>query len=164
MIHFDQGEGLHREARGSDVWFKALSMDTNGRFSFMERTLPPTGRMPPPRRHANNDEAYFVLEGVVEFRVGEDVVTGASGTFMLVEAGEAYTFGNTSDEPARLARVRAGRLLRRVSAVVGCTRGAKSKRRAGTDATPRHRAGVMPATKRYQTAMRGDARKGRRGN
>lgn len=52
MIHFDQGEGLHREARGSDVWFKALSMDTNGRFSFMERTLPPTGRMPPPRRHA----------------------------------------------------------------------------------------------------------------
>jgi len=102
VIHFDQGEGLHREARGSDMWFKALSKDTEGRFSLMERTLPPGGRMPPPHRHARNDEAYFVLEGVVEFRVAEDVVVGTSGTFVMVEAGEAHTFGNTSDQPARL--------------------------------------------------------------
>jgi mannose-6-phosphate isomerase-like protein (cupin superfamily) len=102
VIHFDQGEGLHREARGSDMWFKALSKDSNGRFSFMERTLPPGGRMPPPHRHVNNDEAYFVLEGVVEFRVGEHVVVGTIGAFVLVEAGEAHTFGNTSDLPARL--------------------------------------------------------------
>src|SRR5665213_469422 len=102
MIHFDQGEGLHREARGSDMWFKALAKDTNGRFSFMERTSPSGGPMPPPHRHVNNDEAYFVLEGVVGFRVAGDVVMGTSGTFVLVEAGEAHTFGNASDDPARL--------------------------------------------------------------
>jgi quercetin dioxygenase-like cupin family protein len=58
--------------------------------------------MPPPHRHVGNDEAYFVLAGVVEFRVAGEVFDGGQGTFVLVQAGEAHTFGNTSDRPARL--------------------------------------------------------------
>jgi len=58
--------------------------------------------MPPAHRHAANAEAYFVLDGIVEFRVADDVVQGTTGTFVLVPAGEAHTFGNTSDAPARL--------------------------------------------------------------
>ena len=102
MISFDSGEGLHREARGSEMWFKATAIDTHARFSLMERTLPPAGRMPPAHRHVDNDEAYFVLDGVVEFRVGEEVLLGSSGTFVLVPAGDPHTFGNTGNEPARL--------------------------------------------------------------
>jgi quercetin dioxygenase-like cupin family protein len=68
----------------------------------MERTLPPGGRMPPPHRHSGNEEAYFVLDGVVEFRVGGDVLAGGPGTFVLVPSGEAHTFGNTTASPARL--------------------------------------------------------------
>lgn len=84
------------------MWFKATADDTHARFSLMERTLPPGGRMPPAHRHAHNDEAYFVLDGVVEFRVSDEVLLGTSGTFVLVPAGAAHTFGNTSSEPARL--------------------------------------------------------------
>ncbi len=102
MISFQPGEGLHREARGSEMWFKATANDTHARFSLMERTLPPAGRMPPAHRHVGNDEAYFVLDGVVEFRVGDEVLEGSSGTFVLVPAGEVHTFGNTGLEPARL--------------------------------------------------------------
>jgi quercetin dioxygenase-like cupin family protein len=102
MIRWESGEGLRREARGSEMWFKATAATTNGRLSLMERTLPAGGRMPPPHRHVGNDEAYFVLDGLVEFRVGDEVFPGRSGTFVLVVAGEAHTFGNTSDEPARL--------------------------------------------------------------
>lgn len=102
MRRYDSGEGLRREARGSEMWFKATAASTNGRFSLMERTLPPGGRMPPAHRHSENEEAYFVLEGTVEFRVGEEVVEGSGGTFVLVPAGEPHTFGNTSDDPARL--------------------------------------------------------------
>lgn len=103
MMHsVERGQGVHYEARGSDMWFKATSADTQGRFSFMERVLPPGGRMPPAHRHVGNDEAYFVLDGAVEFHVGYDLCTGKSGTFLLVPAGEAHTFGNTSTEPARL--------------------------------------------------------------
>jgi len=84
------------------MWFKATAASTDGRFSLMERTLPPGGRMPPPHRHTGNDEAYFVLGGTVEFHVADDVFEGAAGTFVLVQAGEAHTFGNTGTEPARL--------------------------------------------------------------
>ena len=102
MLLWESGEGVRREARGSEMWFKATASNTQGRFSLMERTLPPGGRMPPAHRHVGNDEAYFVLDGIVEFRVDGEVFAASSGTFVLVSAGEAHTFGNTTDEPARL--------------------------------------------------------------
>jgi mannose-6-phosphate isomerase-like protein (cupin superfamily) len=102
MLVWEPGDGLRREARGSEMFFKATAAQTDGRFSLMERTLPPAGRMPPPHRHTGNDEAYFVLDGVVEFRIGDDVFEGRGGTFVLVAAGEAHTFGNTGSDPARL--------------------------------------------------------------
>lgn len=102
MLRWESGRGLRREARGSEMWFKATASDTQGRFSFMERTLPPAGRMPPAHRHVGNDEAYFVLEGAVEFHVAGEVFEGEPGTFVLVSAGEAHTFGNTGAVPARL--------------------------------------------------------------
>ena len=84
------------------MWFKAIGAQTQNRFSLMERTLPPGGRMPPSHSHVGNDEAYFVLEGTVEFRISDDVFEGREGFFVLVPAGEAHTFGNTSEQPARL--------------------------------------------------------------
>jgi mannose-6-phosphate isomerase-like protein (cupin superfamily) len=84
------------------MWFKASEASTHGRFSLMERTLPPGGQMPPAHSHVGNEEAYFVLDGIVEFRVAGEVFEGTNGTFVLVPAGEPHTFGNTSDEPARL--------------------------------------------------------------
>jgi quercetin dioxygenase-like cupin family protein len=38
----------------------------------------------------------------VEFRIADEVFEGSAGAFVLVAAGEAHTFGNTGDEPARL--------------------------------------------------------------
>ena len=102
MLRFDSGEGLRRQARGSEMWFKATAASTGGRFSLMERTLPPGGRMPPAHRHVGNDEAYFVLDGTVEFHVEDEVFEGTGNTFVLVAAGETHTFGNSGTEPARL--------------------------------------------------------------
>ena len=85
------------------MFFKATAAMTQGKFSLMERTLPPYGRMPPRHFHEANDEAYYVLDGCVEFHVGdEDVFQGGPSTFVLVPAGLAHTFGNTSSAPARL--------------------------------------------------------------
>ena len=102
MLRWESGEGTRREARGSEMLFKATASSTQGRFSLMERTLPPGGRMPPAHRHVGNDEAYFVLDGTVEFRVADDIFEGGPGMFVLVPAGEAHTFGNTGTDPARL--------------------------------------------------------------
>ncbi len=99
---FGPGEGLRYEARGSVMHFKARSETTGGRFSLMERTLPPAGRMPPPHVHVDCEEAYFVLDGQVTFILDGVERTEGAETFVLVPGGTAHTFGNRSAAPARL--------------------------------------------------------------
>jgi mannose-6-phosphate isomerase-like protein (cupin superfamily) len=65
-IVFEAGEGKALSARKRHV-FKATRASTNGAFSFMERTLPPGGRKPPPHIHTNCGEAFYVLDGEIEF-------------------------------------------------------------------------------------------------
>ncbi len=94
-------------ARGSVMCFKALAALDDGDLSLMERTLPPGGRRPPPHRHTNCSEAYFVLEGEVAVIVeGEELRVGPEG-FVLVPRGTAHTFGNAGDTEARLLVIHA---------------------------------------------------------
>jgi mannose-6-phosphate isomerase-like protein (cupin superfamily) len=96
-----EGQETYR-ARGSAMFFKALAAQNGGDFSLMERTLPPKGRRPPPHRHTNCSEAYFVLDGRVCVTVeSEDLDVGPEG-FVLIPRGIAHTFGNAGDEDARL--------------------------------------------------------------
>jgi mannose-6-phosphate isomerase-like protein (cupin superfamily) len=96
------GAGHQLTARGSVMAFKAVAAQTGGDFSLMERTLPPGGRTPPPHRHTNCSEAFFVLDGEITFRLNNEDLTGAPGDFLLVPRGAAHTFGNRTAEPARL--------------------------------------------------------------
>lgn len=102
------GEGQKRyTARGSVMIFKALAEQDDGDLSLMERTLPPGGRRPPPHRHTNCSEAYFVLDGRVSVVVeGEELTVGPEG-FVLVPRGTAHTFGNAGDDEARLLVIHA---------------------------------------------------------
>ena len=102
------GEGQRRyTARGSVMFFKALAEQDDGDLSLMERTLPPGGRRPPPHRHTNCSEAYFVLDGLVSVILeGEELAVGPEG-FVLVPRGTAHTFGNAGDDEARLLVIHA---------------------------------------------------------
>jgi mannose-6-phosphate isomerase-like protein (cupin superfamily) len=104
----ERGEGERRyTARGSVMLFKAVAEQDGGDFSLMERTLPPGGRRPPPHRHMNCSEAYFVLDGLVAVAVeGEDLEVGPEG-FVLVPRGAGHTFGNAAEREARLLVIHA---------------------------------------------------------
>ena len=103
-----RGEGHARyTARGSVMFFKALAEQDGGDFSLMERTLPPGSRRPPPHRHTNCSEAYFVLDGLVGVTLsGEELSVGPEG-FVLVPRGTAHTFGNVGEYHARLLVIHA---------------------------------------------------------
>ena len=96
------GQGHLLTARGNVMAFKAVADQTGGDFSLMERTVPPGARTPPPHRHVNCSEAFFVLDGTITFRLDDAELTGGAGDFLLVPRGAAHTFGNSSDSPARL--------------------------------------------------------------
>jgi mannose-6-phosphate isomerase-like protein (cupin superfamily) len=101
-IVFERGQGKFLTARGSEMFFKAVAATTNGTFSLMERTLPSGGRKPPPHIHANCEEAYYVLDGSVDFTIGTRSYVGGPRSFILVPRGVPHTFGNVTAVPARL--------------------------------------------------------------
>jgi mannose-6-phosphate isomerase-like protein (cupin superfamily) len=103
-----RGEGQQRyTARGSVMLFKALAEQDGGDFSLMERTLPPGGRRPPPHRHTNCSEAYFVLDGLVSVTIEDQELTAGAEGFVLVPRGIAHTFGNAARSEARLLVIHA---------------------------------------------------------
>lgn len=101
-IVFEAGEGTALTARGSTMFFKATQVSTDGAFSFMERTLPPGGRKPPPHVHTNCEEAFYVLDGEIEFSLDDETVIGRAGSFVLVPGGVPHTFGNAAASESRL--------------------------------------------------------------
>ena len=96
------GQGRLLTARGNLMAFKAVAAQTGGDFSLMERTVPPGARTPPPHRHVNCSEAFFVLDGTITCWLESAELTAAAGDFLLVPRGAAHTFGNQDAEPARL--------------------------------------------------------------
>jgi uncharacterized cupin superfamily protein len=101
------GEGTRYRARGSEMVYKALASSTEGRFSFVERVLPPGGRMPPPHRHLASDEGFYVLDGEVTFLLDSGEHLATKGWWALVPGGAAHTFGNRSERPASVLVVHA---------------------------------------------------------
>ena len=101
-IVFEAGAGKLLSARGSAMFFKATRESTNGAFSFMERTLPPGGRKPPPHIHTNCEEAFYVLDGEIEFSVANETIIGRPGSFVHVPGGVPHTFGNAAEATSRL--------------------------------------------------------------
>ena len=96
------GEGTQFTARGSTMVFKALSETTDGAFSLMERVLPPGGRPPPRHVHPDCTEAFYLLDGELDFLLDDDRVGVAAGGFVLVPGGVAHSFVNAGGAPARV--------------------------------------------------------------
>jgi len=78
----------------------ATGEHTDGAVGVVEVTVPPGGGAPP---HANSGEslAWYVLDGTLtELRSGNPTAVEAGGLIFLPR-GEAHTFMNQSDSPAR---------------------------------------------------------------
>lgn len=75
---------------------------TEHRLGMAESTLAPHTAGPPQHRHAQHDEAFYVVSGSVRFTIGEQDHDAASGTLVTVPTGAPHTFANPGDEPAVL--------------------------------------------------------------
>src|SRR5215471_11329116 len=64
------------------------------------RVSPKNG--PPPHIHSREDESFFVLEGEIEFQVGDEKITARGGTFIQGPRGIAHSLKNNTQLPARI--------------------------------------------------------------
>lgn len=80
---------------------KATSAETAGGFFLSESTIAPGFPGPPPHVHERLTDMFYVLEGTLTLRVGDEEVEAGPGTFACFPPGTTHTFSNRSDEPAR---------------------------------------------------------------
>jgi quercetin dioxygenase-like cupin family protein len=68
-VHVPAGEGESVWLVGDTYTFKATSENANASLVFLEATVPPQGG-PPSHIHHREDEAFYLLEGELEFLGG----------------------------------------------------------------------------------------------
>lgn len=98
--HVPPGEGESIWLLGDLYTFKAVSEDTGGAFALWETTSPPENG-PPPHLHHREDESFYILDGELEFLVGDETVRGGPGTFLRIPKGTMHTFKSVGTTPAR---------------------------------------------------------------
>lgn len=93
------GEG---EAVSPGVVLKATSQTTAGSLYLAETTIPPGFPGPPPHVHDTLHDMFYVLEGTLTLRLGDEEVEAGPGTFACAPPGVVHTFANRSDAPVRM--------------------------------------------------------------
>ncbi len=94
------GEGRVIQVPGHAITYKATAEETGGAYSLLEVVL--TGDGPPQHIHKAEEEAFYVLEGEVNIKIGEQTIRGTIGTFVLIPRGTVHTFWNAGPTPAKL--------------------------------------------------------------
>ena len=94
------GEGNILNVLGMPLRFLCDAKDTEEAWSLMEEEIP-TGLGPPPHRH-DWDEAYYVIEGALDFEIDGKAVRVERGDFAYLPRNTVHAFKGASPSPARV--------------------------------------------------------------
>jgi mannose-6-phosphate isomerase-like protein (cupin superfamily) len=86
---------------GGALNFKVRGDQTAGALTALENVIPP-GEGPPLHVHANEDESWFVIEGDLRFKLGDEISSAPQGSFVFVPRGVPHNFQNIGEQPARI--------------------------------------------------------------
>ncbi|WP_169973041.1 quercetin 2,3-dioxygenase [Tautonia rosea] len=100
--------GVTESGEGQSVWLvgdrytiKASGDDTGGAFSLIEAWVPPQSG-PPPHIHHREDEAFYLIEGQLEFHADGQTYRPAPGAWVRLARGSLHWFRNVGETPARM--------------------------------------------------------------
>jgi quercetin dioxygenase-like cupin family protein len=93
------GEGEARWWGGGLATIKATGKETGGRYTLVE-VLEPEGEAPL-HVHHREDEAFWVLEGVLTFEIGEETIKASPGSFLFGPKDVPHRY-TVESGPARL--------------------------------------------------------------
>jgi mannose-6-phosphate isomerase-like protein (cupin superfamily) len=71
----------------------------------------------PPHLHRKDDEAWYVLEGALHVRVGEDVVEARAGSAVFVPRGTPHTYWNPGASPTRYLLIMTSNIYRLIQEI-----------------------------------------------
>ena len=80
--------------------FKVTGKETGGALVVAELSAGPD-MAPPPHRHRDNDEAFYVLEGTFDFSLAGSAFSAGAGSFVYLPRGVVHTHAAGGGKPAR---------------------------------------------------------------
>ncbi len=94
--------------QGNSYWmlgdlhtFKAVSEETDGRYTLFELVLQPQHGTPL-HVQSREAEAFFIEAGEVEFQLDDRTVVATPGMFLHSPLGQLHKFTNVSSQPAKM--------------------------------------------------------------
>jgi mannose-6-phosphate isomerase-like protein (cupin superfamily) len=97
------GEGARLETEYRELLIKAVRPELD----FLEYDAGPGYEGPGPHYHERHVDSFYVLEGELEFTLGEETICAAAGTYVLVPPGIVHAFTNPGPSRARFLNVHA---------------------------------------------------------
>ncbi|MES2649207.1 MAG: cupin domain-containing protein [Bacteroidota bacterium] len=94
VLILSEGEGRIYNCGTMTAIFKADENETNEKYSVSEWWLEPNSDGPGAHSHEENDEVFYVLEGMISFLVGDKWVDVNKGTFLRIPARTIHDFKN----------------------------------------------------------------------
>jgi quercetin dioxygenase-like cupin family protein len=95
------GDGERHPIGDSEVVIKATGEETGGTFFMSETTIAPGFPGPPPHRYERLADMFYVLDGVLSVRLGDETHQLGPGSFVCAPPGVVHTFSNTSHSAVR---------------------------------------------------------------
>ena len=95
----DEGEGEARWWMGGLATVKATGKETDGRYTLIE-IFEPEGEGPL-HVHHREDEGFFIIEGELTFRIGEETIKASPGSFVFGPKDVPHTY-TVDSGPAKL--------------------------------------------------------------
>ena len=95
-----QGEGRAYWMLGGIYEVRVSSDETGGATTVMEMTIPP-GSGPPPHTHPGSETVY-VLDGTLQYHIGDETFDGVPGSVFHIPQGTVETFEPTGDKNLRV--------------------------------------------------------------
>jgi mannose-6-phosphate isomerase-like protein (cupin superfamily) len=99
MITDTEGQAVW--AMGILVILKALGTETGGTYSCFE-DLVHAGAGTPLHMHTKEEETWYMLEGSLEWTVGDKTFTAEKGSFVNTPRNVPHRFANKTDQPAKM--------------------------------------------------------------
>lgn len=123
--HVAASSGRTVRVMGDQVTYKAVAEETGGVYSLFECRVHPGNRMPP-HYQRYEDETFWVLEGELNFRLGDDRVLLGPGDYAFVPRGTVHGLANVGGVPGRfLLLVTPGGLHEKYLEEMGGARGVR---------------------------------------
>jgi uncharacterized cupin superfamily protein len=97
-----EGRFIAVGSSGTGVMVKAAERETDGLCSVWEGRIPVGMVGAAPHYHRERDEFFYVLEGELVLRIGDETQTARAGTFAFIPRGTIHGFHNQSSDSATL--------------------------------------------------------------